>query len=263
MHNVVSCLNCKIMHENKSEKIVKEYFRSSGFDISRINSSTPGKTPDYFVSDQEDFFLVEVKSREEDENFNSLIENPNPGEESQEIGYTNTISGIIGKGVEQLAEYDPDNENLHLLWCFTADLFNSNLVARQFIHTAYGLKNIEGYDKNGNYFEASCFYFGYNDFFKHRNLDALVVYSHNKTILCLNPFSESIDRFKATDLYKAFKEDNFEVIDPKKLEEKGNCLFVNSNIDRKDTDAVLKHLVKKYQLKKVTAQNFKLFNLPV
>lgn len=251
------------MDKNLSEQLVKEHLQSLGLVVSKIKSSTQGKTPDYLVSYEEEKFLIEVKNREKDENFNTLIESPYPGKESQELGYSNTISGIIEDGIEQLIEYDSDNKFLHILWCSTINLIHGNLVARQFVDTAYGLKNIEGYDKNNNFFETVCFYFGYNNFFGHRNLDALVVQSPNKITLCLNSFSETINQFKTSALYNAFKKADLEIIDPKNLEENGGYFFMDTNIDRKNTNAVLAYIEEKYELQEVTPINFVLFNLPV
>lgn len=252
------------MQENKSENIVKKYLRSLELDVSRIKSSdSDGKSPDYLVSDKRNDFLVEIKSRDEDENFKSLLENPYPGKESQEIDYNNTLSGIIRNGVKQLNNYDPDNENWHILWCFTAGLINSDLVARQFLFTSYGLKEVRCFDKKGNSFETGCFYFGYAEFYNHRNLDALVIQSGTEFTLCLNPFTDLLDQFKETGLYKTFAKEKFTVIDPKKLEKNKKYLFINSDIDRKDPNAVLEYIAEKYKLRKVTAINYELFNLPV
>lgn len=252
-----------MMEENESEKVVKEYLCSIDLSVTRIPRSERDKRPDYLVSDGINDYLLEIKSREKDEGFLKLFETANPGERTHKLGRINPLSSMILEGAKQLNNYDPSKQKRHILWCYTADLWYGSIVARQLAYTIYGLMDVEGYYKNNTYFQTGCFYFTYNDFFRTPQLDAVVIQSPDELSFCLNAFSSSYNEFKQSLLRQRFEKEGFVIVDPVQLENEGRCFLVDADIDRKDSNGVLRYITEKYNLLSVNGQDFSLVTWPL
>lgn len=251
------------MEENESEKAVKEFLRSIDFEVTRVQRSETEKRPDYLVSDGTNDYLLEIKSREKDENFLKLFENANPGERTHKLGRINPLSSMLLEGAKQLSDYDPAKEKWHVLWCYTADLWYGGIVSRQLAYTVYGFMDIEGYNKNNAHFQTGCFYFTYNDFYRTPQLDAIVIQSSDELSLCLNTLSSSYNEFMQSRLRHRFEKEGFVIVDPVQLENEKRCFLVDADIDRKDSKAVLRYIAQKYNLLSANGQDFFLVNWPL
>ncbi|MDP1624192.1 MAG: hypothetical protein Q8L64_00330 [bacterium] len=240
------------------ENKVYEYLMSLGFIVTKIPESSQ-QTPDFLVSDKVSQYVIEVKDKD-NQKFIDLIDGKNTyGKVNLE--YDNVISGIIREGVSQLDSYDSQEKVFRIIWFFIDTNFFGGSLSLQIGKTLYGLQEIEGYRVNGEFFKTICYYFTFSEFFRNKQLDAVIVQSPTESILCVNDFSAQRDEFRQTRLYQSFVENNLYIIEPSK----SRCCVADNftSLDRKNSKAVADYIGKKYNLREITAYSYNLVSLPI
>lgn len=162
----------------------------------------------------------------------------------------NRISGIIGKAAKQLRSTGSDVEHdARVVW-FTATGFDREAKDHQAFNTLYGCT--KSFDLDVSASLRDC-YFRYNsEFFRHNDLDgAYLLKADNGSgviRLCLNPFGAN---------WKALRDSPFTsklvngLVDPVALESSGEAMIVDTDIDRRDEQALLGYLSGKYGIEKL------------
>lgn len=240
------------------ENEVRSYLKSIGFIVTKIPESSQ-RTPDFLVSDEVNQYVIEVKDKD-NQKFIDLVDGKNTNRKVN-LEYDNVISGIIREGVAQLDSYDSQEKIFRMIWfLIDTNLFGGSLSS-QIGKTLYGLQEIEGYKANGEFFQTICYYFTFSEFFRNKQLDAVVVQSPNETVLCVNDFSSQRDEFRQTKLYQSFVESNLYIIEPSK----SRCCIADdfTSLDRKNSKAVTEFIGRKYNLRKITAYSYNLVNFPI
>lgn len=253
------------MSSTYGENTVQNFLQSFGFTIAKIPELPEQKlkTPDFLVTDQSVQYLIEVKDKE-DNKFMDLINSRISGEKTVGLEYDNTISSIIKEGANQLDSYDKTGNKFKVLWFFIDAALFSSQVSRQIDRTLYGLQEIEGYTKSGKFFQTRCFYFTYSDFYRHKQLDAVIVQRPNEIVLCMNDFSSRSNELRQSKIYQLFEEKGFHIIEPSQMEKDSRCFIAdNFSISRKDSESVANYIGKKYNLRQIIAYDFSMFNLPL
>lgn len=253
------------MSSTYGENTVKNLLQSFGFVVNKIPELPKQelKTPDFLVTDEGAQYLIEVKDKE-DKKFIALFNGRIPGKKTVGLKYDNTISGIIKEGANQLDAYDKNGNKFKLLWFFIDSALFGGQVSRQIGWTLYGLREIEGYSRGGKFFQTGCFYFTYSDFYKHEQLDAVIVQGPNETVLCMNDFSSRSNELRQSKIYQLFEEKGFHIIEPSQLEKDSRCFIADDfSISRKDSESVANYIGRKYDLQQITAYDFSMFNLPL
>jgi len=262
---------------DKNETRVKEFLESNGFNVTKISESDE-EMPDFLVHDDYQDYVIEVKSRETDKSFMSLLESRTPGEKTLSLGYRNRLSGIIHKVVNQIDSFSVGNHKFKLLWFVLETvtlekimlregekslLWLEDMNGRQLVSTLYGLVEVGGYNENGDYFDSGCFYYLNSEFFRYKQLSAVVIQTTEGLLLCVNDLSKKYVEFLDSFLFKLFAKTCQFVIDPKRMEEEGRCLVVYDSVDRKNEDKVYRHVIQKYNLMDLRVNNFVLVNMPL
>jgi hypothetical protein len=247
---------------NKSEKIVQTFLRTKGLHVKRISqvSQLDERRPDFLV---EDDIVLEVKSRGH-RKFDELLKSTTPGEKSLSLERRNTISGIIKGAVDQLSSFMEEQGRFRVVWFFINATSFSHLIARQIISTVYGIKEVEGYTVGGNRYETGCFYLTYNDFYRYRELDAIVTHGTRETALCLNDFSPRYQDLHMSSLHKLAMAEEWVIFDPRRMEQEGRCFTAaDCDLDRDNREAILRYIAKRYGLIQIASLDTELFNLPI
>ena len=148
-----------------------------------------------------------------------------------------------------------------MLWFFIdANLFY-NPVSWQIENLLYGLQELEGPTITGNYLRGKCFYFGYSEFYRNKQLDAVIIQSQGSLTLNMNDFSAQCDELRQTKLYRLFVEGNLRIIEPSKMEKDKLCLIADDFfLSRKDSQAVADYIRTKYGFREIKAYNHPLLN---
>jgi hypothetical protein len=228
------------------EQAIGEQLKQWGFSIEKIPESTVSgeKRPDYKVWLENETYLVEVKSREDDldesEKRNDVLSKGEIYSEHIPLVRKNTISGIVRDAYEQLKDYG-DPEWLNLVWlCAVGNAQEAKFD--QFKAALYGTTQV--FDLDGDGYHRVCYFFRNSEFFRYRNvLDAAFVSTLNEVTLCLNPHSPRFEQIRSSELVAKL---GSAVIDPVDRESQGDAYIVDSDVNRSDEEAVLSYLRKKY-----------------
>jgi hypothetical protein len=163
----------------------------------------------------------------------------------------NRISGIVKKAAGQLDSTGADiSHDARIVW-FTATGFDAETKSHQAFSTVYGATKV--FDLDNSESLRDCFFFHNSAFYRFRDqLDGAVIASTDgKTLkmqLCLNPFSERWQQLRDSPIAKKF---STAVVDPLAKEAAGEVMIADTDIDRKDKEAVLGHLRTKYKIERL------------
>lgn len=240
------------------EKQVRKYLETLGFHVTKIPESPLRQEPDFLVRDEVSQYLIEIKDKD-NQKFIDLL-NSQPANDKVNLEFDNSISAIIRDSARQLDSYEGQGEIFKILWFFVgANIFDSS-ISMQIGKTLYGLQELEGYKRSGEFFQTLCFYFTYSEFYRCKQLDAVIVQSSEEKVLCVNDFSSKRDSLRQARLYQHFYQNGLQIIEPSK----SHCYVADDfTLDRKNSKEVAEYVGRKYDLKKITAYTYSLFNLPL
>lgn len=163
---------------------------------------------------------------------------------------SNRISGVFRKAAKQLASTGASLEHdARVVW-LTSVGFDGEAKDYQAFNTLYGATKVFDLDVSASL--RDCFFFHNGDFFHYRELDgAYLVVAEGGTAtvrLCLNPFS---DRWQALRDSPFAKKLSTVLVDPIAQEAAGEAMFADTDVDRRNSGAVLDYLRQKYGVSKL------------
>jgi hypothetical protein len=252
----------EIMTYSDAETQTKRYLESLGFVVTRIPKRTI-ETPDLLVEFMDEKHLVEVKQRERDDAIEALLSSSVPGEEMLSYGYRNVFSGRIGQGVGQLDSWDDETVDFRVIWYALGGGWRQGLLLSQLLATVYGAVRVQATRQDNTSFETLCLYFGNSEFYRYKQLNALVAWGTDGLTFLVNDLSHTYETFRETRLYQLLDRESLETVEPYRLEKEGYCMLVHGSVDRGDTAAVARHLMQKYGLVHLQPFEFELFNRPL
>lgn len=233
------------------EEAIGAQMKEWGFSVEKIPESEKkgDKRPDYEVTVDGSTFLIEVKSREDDKN--EVVEREKTLEKGEIYGQhkalvrKNTLSGIIRDACDQLKNYGSE-DNFRIIWlCAIDDAQEAKF--EQFKAALYGKTQM--FDLDGDGYHRPCYFYRDSDFFRYRStLDAAIVSTLSMVELCFNPFSSKNTEFQNSKFTATFKDS---ICNPIKDESEGYAYLVDSEVDRKDENAVMRYLREKYNAPKL------------
>ncbi len=240
---------------NQNEQLVAEIFGDYGLVAQKIPECDE-KSPDFLIQDKGRRYLVELKTKYDSpeivEEREAALEKPGIYEHHSVLQRTNTMSGIVGDAYEQLkASKKKHNAHECYLFLLAAEPYAHDKYI-QFYNTIYGIKLIICLG-NSAPLPRYCFYYSFCDFFRYRDIIDGAIISTGRTLrFCLNTFSNAYNSADGNSLAKYFPK----YADPMRFEEGGTAYIMNTDIDRRDTEALNAYLEQKYNLERVTQGDF-------
>jgi hypothetical protein len=249
--------------------IAEQIFESWGVHFAPVPTSRKEEA-DWSVEIDGCSYLIEEKTKfpnSEDlqDRSKSLTEN-NQFASVTHVSRNNTLSGIVGKAKRQLkSTSDSKKHQFRLVW-FTATGWNAEAKHMQFMATLYGTSKV--FEIHGSKTMRECYFFYNPDFFRYRNeLDgAIASFIFGETItmyLCLNPYSANYEQLRSSPIIAKLPNG---LTDPLAEEKSGRSYVADTNIDRKDSQAILRYLESKYNTGKLANMDFNMasieFRLP-
>lgn len=230
------------------EGFVKEILEIEfGYSVTKIIESTK-KSPDFLVEGYGERFLIELKTKEDDDqvahDFNETLERDGIAEFSDTTGRKNTVSGLVRDACKQLSSIQL-RVDFRLVWLMAVGR-NQELKRDQFKSSLYGIFTVFDLESSHAF---PCYYFGFNDFFAFKNvLDGAIISTEKEGELCLNTHSKNYSRLRDSVLAKKF---GMACCDPVLEEEKQKAMIIDGDIDRKNQAACLAFLCEKYKRSKL------------
>lgn len=249
----------KPVNVDLGRNFVRDALCSYGFQADPITESTH-KTPDLELLINGGRILIEVKSKEDDKQLRDLLNSP----AGTSLQYKLSAMENILKGAwHQIKEYpERTADDLNLIWVVALLPGLTAFMRPAAMTVLYGVQNIEAWTNDDVLHDRDCFFFGNSFFFRHKELDGVVLHDNSHVILCLNPFADHRIKFRTTPLAEMFRRELL-VMDPEEKERRGECFIADCTLSRKDINGVVRYLKKKYSLKSVTINQFVLMNYPV
>lgn len=156
----------------------------------------------------------------------------------------NAVSKRILEASVQLASIDIEVD-YRMIWIMAVDR-NQKMKRKQFKASLYGTATICDLDLLQT---ISCYYFGFNDFYRTQNvIDAALISTVEGEEMCLNTHSPNYLKIKKSFLAEKF---GSACCDPFQEEKEKKAMIVDADIDRRDKQIVLKYLRKKYNRNKL------------
>lgn len=90
-----------------------------------------------------------------------------------------------------------------------------------------------------------CYYAGFGDFYRYREIDAVMIHDQDGAFLVVNEFSPRIAEFRQSPLYRHFANKNA-TREPSREERDEEAFILDSDVDRRDEQKVLDALREKY-----------------
>ena len=245
------------MSKDEDTNTVIDILRNFSFSTVRISESPKeGKRADIKAEKGGDHFLIEVKSRQDHPELMSDIEKAQPFEiveYEKELFRSNTLAGIIRDAVSQLMDTPDPYNSFKIVWFRAVGALIEDEMS--FLKsTLYGISHLMVREPNGRIIHAPCYYFDFNEFYKYANLEGVVLDNGKGLELCVNGFSKRAGEFAKSSLYTFFSSHNA-VTDPLKLEEESEIMVADTQISRKNQEAIKDYIQKKYEI------NVKVLNL--
>lgn len=228
-----------------------------GLNVSTITPSPEHKSPDLLIEFAGVRILTEVERKTDDQQLRDLLD----GEKGTTLQYSGArTEERVKKAWRQIRDCSNRRAtDSTLVWLIAGQRDATILTAKAAISRLYGIETLQGYTETDDYYLKPCYFFHESLFFKYKHLDAVVVHSCDDVTLCLNPHSSRYAAWKTYPFLSAFST----VIDPVAEESMGAALFADCDMDRRDTNQVVRYLRQKYQLRRPTITQFVLANMPV
>lgn len=234
--------------EEMVRKFLEEHF---GLQVEKIPECEQ-KTPDFFVHNGEEKYLIEVKEKESNPEISQgrekALSNGELYEIAQSIEPKTTLANIVRSGKRQIDSFVEDENTFRIIWVHCSGLAYS-ATKDQILSGIYGSETVVDWGNEGA-FSGTCYYFNESQFFRYRDdIDAVIVSCRNSEVqMCLNNHSPRYQALKSSSLSVNFKQG---LCDPLAQEEYGLAFIVDAPIDRSDTNAVLSFLKEKYNTEKL------------
>jgi len=234
------------------EPDVKRVLEEWGFSVEKIPESMHSgvKTPDYIVRDSGTTYVLEVKTRNDDPSEtierHATLDRGELYAEHIPIVRTNTTSGIIRDASLQLERYSMPGA-FKIAW-FAAAEYAQEAKFAQLEAALTGTTRMFDLE-SGDGFHRPCYFFRNSDFYRYRSvLDAAILSDDSSGKMFLNPFSMRAASFKKSLLALRFAD---AVCDPLSEEQNGEAYVVDSDVNRKNEEAVMAFLREKYKSPKL------------
>lgn len=232
------------MSYTDAERVVEEMLVNKGFIVTRLEEATDTRTADFRVADGTTSYLIEVKSKVDDEGFYVKLRSGDPVICDEPRGPRNVMSRIVRDAADQLGSTPADDSEFRMIW-FVAEGRDADLQAEQFRSTLYGTADLL---VAGRGEAVRCYYFTYSEFFQLREVDCALITKGGRSLLCVNNLGVRARRLRETKLYKDF-ESAGALCDPELEESRSKAFVADCPGKRWDEKAIEAYLCSKYNVK--------------
>lgn len=236
----------------REEAFVQRMLRKMGLAVERVTESRREgeRTCDFKATDGSATFWVEVKARTGDATIREELREKEVVLRSHPMGYCPRMASVISRAVTQLDALARKEEGFEVLWMLMSHPGECDLHWEQAIATVFGSEEIVGFAGK----DRDCYFFKESCFFKHKSLDGMALFAADRRMtLCVNPLSPRATAFRETSFFRFFEEIGRKqgaagVIHPEGMEKAGLAYIADCDISRRDAEAVMAYVRKKYGL---------------
>lgn len=224
--------------------LAKKQLERLGFLVTEIPEDSKEKRADLRAEKNGETAFVEVKTRTVDAELRRMMEGVPIGQARSKLTHLGAKSSTESDIKRAAAQLDCSASQLEtrVLWFLIADSPFLHGAATQIISTLLGVKIVAGM-ADGAVTWRPCFFAGHAALHKYPSIDAVVLAGPEGFQLIPNPFSPRAQSFRSSAIFEAMKG---ALQDYAAVESAGQCYVVDFEVARKDEQAVLAGLRKKY-----------------
>jgi len=231
------------MNKDRTREKVRNILLELGYLVEIIPEDNREKRADLKITKENETFIIEVKSRIENEHILTEVHKKKSLEVTHQINplsKSNALSKVAESAESQL-NATPKQDNAFLgLWFSTDAMTGSPDADQQMKATLLGTRHV--FTKTETlpvYFAAP------SDFYRYKNIHFTVIDKDGCGQIIINPFSNRYNDFKKSVLYIDFSKAQA-ILDPYEEEKSGNAFVVNGEVDRNDDQEILEFLRNRY-----------------
>ncbi|WAM23475.1 hypothetical protein [Myxococcus sp. NMCA1] len=239
------------MPSTRSEKDAQELLEANQYSVEKLPESNR-RTADFFVSKNNDRYIIEVTEKEPAEAFTQMLQTANKeglGTLIRELDRNNGLDGIIKKKAAQLRATDREAD-FKLLW-IAGPNGDSDFFRDVLIRTLYGLAQLSAVrSMDLDFLKTSpptmhiCFYYDYFSFYGLPDLAGVIFSVQGQKILFVNPFGGKASEFRNSEIHHLF-ENIGAVADPDTIKDP-SVLFLGLKVERSNQRAKWEYIKNTY-----------------
>ena len=216
------------------------------FSVHRVPPAESEKRADLLASVENERYIIEIKTRDNPEDIKDLIAAANQegtAHIGRQVNYRNKYSRLLRDASMQLANTSSYQGDFRIAWFILPESdweYQSDVLSK----TTFGLRTVRIHDGDVEDPWRRCYYYDPGEFYRQRDVDAVVVSIPTGVRLLLNNFSPRADSLRGSSLFSRFSEEDA-AEDPVALERQGRAYVITDDIDR-DGGGSHKYLLKKY-----------------
>ncbi len=236
------------MDDEHDIELVCKNLKAAGLVVARVDvdQSATVERCDLSAKDTCEKYLLEVKGINDEDEIRDLLRNREMFETTRSDVYRSRVAKEIHKAKKQLQSTSKDYEDhLWLVALIARSKYDARYMHEQILGTLYGVGAITDSETGGECRRRRCLYFSESAFFKHPDLDGAIVLGLDGIALYMNDYSPRLDRLRRSGL-ACFLAPHEVVFDKEAMESHCDCLVADFEMDRRDANAVLGQLKKKY-----------------
>lgn len=242
--------------ESAQEKEARRLFEEGlHLMVTRIPTSA-SKSPDFFVDGETPGYVVEVKSRFDDEDFLGELRRGSTAVRSRAIGHARWTEDTARSARKQMMSADSERQRFRVLWLAVECLSSTEAMFEQVIGTLYGVRQVAYWDEATQQSHGrECLFAVPGVFERWPDIDCAIVTVADSITLCTNEFSVKAALFQSSRLHQSFARLGGPV-SPTDVEANRGLLSISDRtIDRTNEHAVRNYLSQRYNLKGVHLLN--------
>jgi len=230
-------------------EIAKTFLEQTGYAVQVIPEAQPDRRADLLATSPSDSLIVEVKSRSDEATFADRVRATATGEHTgfqHAIRRNETIAKALAEAGEQIEHTRPlSPAALGVVWLRPSQQFGLFDTLESVLATLLGVRFAHVTTPSGERGFRKCYYCDYADFYRHRDIAALVFNKNADAKLIPNRWFSEPERLQATLLYRDYAKHGA-VFDVQAEVASGNALALDRNVDLKNQQAVQQALFDQY-----------------
>lgn len=239
------------------------YLQQIGYRAMSIQESDKDKRADIFAECESDSIVIEVKSKADEKEvtlYQELVNSP----EEQPISYQEAIerkdriTKILKEASKQIEETKIQySDSFGVIWFQSKTKLGFSESYEQLKMNLYGGRYAFVDAPDGTGYCMQCFNTYYSDFYRFKNVDAVILDMPKGCQLLPNQHSQTSNKFQNTKLYEFFASGGA-IWSPEIMQKEGTALNLSGSVDLKNISKVIQELEKQnpgYKIKTFVDMN--------
>jgi hypothetical protein len=245
------------MKERDPAELYAEHLleKTVGLKVTVIKADRKQKTAEFLVDGDDPGYAIEVKTRQNTDEWTRTINKGEAAMESRPVGYSTWAEGPPEYAVKQLASIDPEHKRWWVLWVSIAVRPTGKAAVEEVFGSLFGSRHIfHGLPGDNQWRDKSCLYVVPGVFERSTELCACAVEAGGNCWLAVSALAPDKESFEGSKLYAAFAEKNA-IFSEASLLARGFWIIDRNVVDRKSEAAVQKYLEETYNLTRALVGN--------